>query len=122
MRRGKFLKLERLAMVAVSLMLVGSMSIKANAASSSKDVSSYTAEQVTEDMKIGWNLGNALDAINKQKGYTYNTETIWGNPVTTKENIDEIAKAGFGAVRVPVSWYNHIDSDGKIDEQWLVRL
>ncbi len=122
MRRKKFLKLERLAMVAVSIMLAGSMSIKADAAASSKDVSSYTAEQVTEDMKIGWNLGNTLDAINKNKGYYYNTETIWGNPVTTKENIDAIAEAGFGAVRVPVSWYNHIDANGTIDSKWLARV
>ena len=122
MRRNILGKIGRLAMVAVSLMLAGNMSIKAEAATNSKDVSSYTAEQVTEDMKIGWNLGNSLDAMHKSLGYTYNTETIWGNPVTTKENIDEIAKAGFGAVRVPVSWYNHIDSNGKIDEKWLARV
>lgn len=57
-------------------------------------------------MKIGWNLGNSLDAMNKGKGYTFNTETIWGNPVTTKKMIDSAAKAGYGAIRVPVSWYN----------------
>ena len=81
-----------------------------------------TAAELVADMKIGWNLGNSLDAMNKGKGYTFNTETIWGNPVTTKKMIDSVAKAGYGAIRVPVSWYNHIDSNGKIDSKWLKRV
>ena len=35
-----------------------------------------TAAELVADMKIGWNLGNSLDAMNKGKGYTFNTETI----------------------------------------------
>ena len=95
-----------------------------NTSSNTKTTSSVpkTAAEVVADMGIGWNLGNSLDAMNKGKGYTFNTETIWGNPVTTKEMIDTVAKAGYGAIRVPVSWYNHIDSNGKIDQKWLQRV
>ena len=81
-----------------------------------------TAFEVVEDMGIGWNLGNSLDAMNKNKGYNYNSETFWNNPVVTKELIDTVAAQGYGAIRVPVSWYNHIDSNGKIDEKWLARV
>lgn len=36
--------------------------------------------------------------------------------------IDTVKKAGFNAVRIPVSWGDHIDSDGKIDSKWLDRV
>lgn len=49
-------------------------------------------------------------------------ETLWGNPVTSTIMIDDIKKAGFGAVRIPVTYYNHIDSNGKIDTAWLARV
>ena len=81
-----------------------------------------TAFEVVEDMGIGWNLGNSLDAINKSKGYNLNSETFWNNPVVTKELIDTVAAQGYGAIRVPVSWYNHIDENGIIDERWLARV
>ena len=57
-------------------------------------------------MRVGWNIGNSLDAISQ--AYTYPAtslnETYWGNPATTKALIDEVAKAGFNTIRVPVSW------------------
>ena len=60
----------------------------------------YTPASLIADMKIGWNLGNTLDAPNG--------ETTWHNPVTTKEMIDKIKELGFNTVRVPVSWHNHV--------------
>lgn len=30
--------------------------------------------------------------------------------------------AGFGAIRVPVTWYNHMDTDGNVDETWMNRV
>ena len=81
-----------------------------------------TAYEVVQDMGIGWNLGNSLDAINPSKGYRYDSETFWNNPVVTKELIDAVADQGFKAIRVPVSWYNHIDENGVIDSKWLARV
>ena len=87
-----------------------------------------TVQQAINEMKIGWNLGNSLDSCNYQKKYlgeeravTY-YETAWGNPVTTKEMITEIKKAGFRSIRVPVTYYDHIDSNGKIDSKWIQRV
>ena len=54
-----------------------------------KDISSL---ELVKDMKIGWSLGNTLDGGGKSsKGSSPETiERAWGNPVTTKEMIDEI--------------------------------
>jgi aryl-phospho-beta-D-glucosidase BglC (GH1 family) len=48
-------------------------------------------------------------------------ETLWGNPVTTKAMIDMVADAGFKSVRIPVTYYDHLNSEGVIDEAWLER-
>lgn len=87
-----------------------------------------TAQQAINEMKIGWNLGNSLDSCNYQKRYMGQAqsvsyyETLWGNPQTTKEMIREIKKAGFGSVRVPVTYYDHIDANGNIDSAWIKRV
>ena len=81
-----------------------------------------TAEEVVADIVIGWNLGNALDSnMNGRRGLS--TETCWGNPKTTKEMIDTIKATGFNAVRVPVTWFNHLDlSTNEIDVEWMDRV
>lgn len=33
-----------------------------------------------------------------------------------------IREAGFGAIRVPVTWYNHMDIDGKVNAAWMARV
>lgn len=67
---------------------------------------------------VGWNLGNSLDAT----GSGMSSETSWGNPKTTKELILKVKEAGFDAVRIPTTWYNHLDSDFNISEEWLARV
>ena len=74
--------------------------------------------ELCEDITIGWNLGNSLDAT----GWGAGSETSWGNPVTTKALILKVKEAGFDAVRIPTTWYNHVDSDFNIDESWLDRV
>ena len=76
------------------------------------------AVQLCEDITIGWNLGNSLDAI----GWGMNSETAWGNPKTTKELILAVKDAGFDAVRIPATWYNHVDEDFNVDKAWLDRV
>lgn len=72
-------------------------------------------------MGPGWNLGNALDCkggeteITQINGY----ETRWGNPVITESLFAAVADAGFGTVRIPVTWYEHMDEEGNIEEAWL---
>jgi endoglucanase len=55
------------------------------------------------EMKLGWNLGNSLDANAPTQSDT-TVETAWGNPVITPELLAAVAAAGFGAVRIPVTW------------------
>ncbi len=74
--------------------------------------------ELCKDITIGWNLGNSLDAT----GWGAGSETSWGNPVTTKALILKVKEAGFDAVRIPTTWYNHVDSDFNIDESWLDRV
>lgn len=74
-----------------------------------------TVEEVITDMKIGWNLGNTLDAPNG--------ETSWGQPETTKAMIDTVCELGFGTIRIPVSWGRHVSGDDhKIDKKWMDRV
>lgn len=74
-----------------------------------------TALELVKDMRVGWNLGNTLDAP---------TETGWGNPRTTKTMIDKVKEMGFNAVRVPVTWDTHIGAapDYTINQTWFSRV
>jgi len=83
-------------------------------------------------MGVGWNLGNTLDSLDprqrewagKQPDKTREEyyETYWGNPLTTKAMIDAVAKAGFGAVRIPVTYSDHMDEYFTINAAWLDRV
>ncbi len=79
-----------------------------------------SAAEIVKDMKIGWNLGNTLDCYNVTWEVS-DFETAWGNPRTTKAMIDTVKKEGFNAVRIPVSWNEHMNGN-KIDVDWLNRV
>ena len=59
-----------------------------------------TAKQLVLDMKIGWNLGNTMDAPDG--------ETTWGNPMTAQAMLDAVKAMGFKTVRIPVTWDRHM--------------
>lgn len=92
-----------------------------------------TSQQLVEDMTFGWNLGNTLDVcqadrdgdgkINEhvEAGEKVD-ETLWGNPKSTKELFTSLKKNGVNAVRIPVTWRDHMDSDGNIDREWMDRV
>jgi aryl-phospho-beta-D-glucosidase BglC (GH1 family) len=74
-----------------------------------------SAMDLVKDMKVGWNLGNTLEAAGGETG--------WGNPKTTKKMIDEIKKAGFSTVRIPVRWdENYTDANYTIDPAYMARV
>ncbi|MCL2230697.1 MAG: glycoside hydrolase family 5 protein [Treponema sp.] len=93
---------------------------------SPKSFNNITAAELVAQIKIGWNLGNSLDAHDSQQGWLSGTisgmETAWGNPVTTKANIDAIKNAGFNTIRIPVTWYKALDDNFIIREDWLARV
>lgn len=78
-----------------------------------------TAMQITSDIKIGWNLGNTLDATG---GSGLTQETSWGNPAVTPELIQAVKDAGFNAIRVPTTWERQIGDDGTISADWMSRV
>ena len=102
------------------------------------------------NMGVGWNLGNTLEANSGSvdnmwiEAFTQRTtkdyETAWGQPEATRALIHMFKEAGFGAIRVPVTWYPHMGtvtvtvSDNKghwdmytwtgydVDPVWMARV
>ena len=93
-----------------------------------------TAFEITENMKIGWNLGNTMDAkasepsADNPKVYVdsahagVETETAWGCPKATQELFDALKAKGFNTVRVPTTWFQHLDDENNIDPEWMARV
>lgn len=92
----------------------------ATTAKPSSPISANSMEFV-KNIKIGWNLGNTLDATGSSG---LGSETSWGNPKTTKGMIDALKGAGFNTLRIPVSWGKHTGAapDYTIDEDWMDRV
>jgi aryl-phospho-beta-D-glucosidase BglC (GH1 family) len=75
----------------------------------------HNAQQIASSVRIGFNIGNTMEAIGG--------ETAWGNPLITNELIQTVKKAGFNAIRLPVSWDQYADqTTGKISATWLARV
>lgn len=90
-----------------------------------------TVWEMVSSLKMGYNLGNTLDASQDPALDWFNPtgpedwrayETCWGQPVTTQAMIDAIADKGFNIIRVPVTWFPHVDADWNINEQWMGRV
>lgn len=83
-----------------------------------------TAQEAVKNMGVGWNLGNTLDANDGTKTWTTTAEheTCWGQPVTKPELLKMMKEAGFGAIRVPVTWYQEMDANGKVNAAWMKRV
>lgn len=74
-----------------------------------------TAPNIISKMKVGYNLGNTLEAICG--------ETAWGAKKTSQTLIDSIKAAGFNAIRIPCSWFCHSDTiTNKINADWIARV
>ena len=83
-----------------------------------------TAKDAVNNMGVGWNLGNTLDAADASKTWTTTEqhETCWGQPVTKPELLKMMKEAGFGAIRVPITWYQEMVSEGKVNDAWMNRV
>ena len=54
-----------------------------------------TAKQIASKMRLGWNLGNTLEAT-------------WATPGNASQRlIDSVKAAGFNSVRLPCAWYHN---------------
>ena len=83
----------------------------------------FTTHQLVDEMGLGINLGNTLDAVGDwiNPSSILNYEQAWGSPIITKEIIEGYAKAGYSSLRIPVSWSNLISKDYKIHPDLLDR-
>lgn len=127
MMKGKAMKIGTVLKRTAAALICAAVAVGYSAASVSAEQKFEKAEDAVSNINAGWNLGNALDSCGEWIGlYTNgkpeNYETAWGNPVTTKKLITAVKNAGFNAVRVPVTWAEHIDEKGNIDEEWLNRV
>ncbi len=89
----------------------------------SSDLAQISGPELASRIKVGWNLGNTFDAsdctwVNDEMLY----ESAWNGDMTTEKHIDMLKEAGFNAVRVPVSWHNHVSENYSISEKWLDRV
>ncbi|MFV8342880.1 cellulase family glycosylhydrolase [Flavobacterium sp. XS2P39] len=77
---------------------------------------SSTAVELASKIKLGWNIGNTLEAIGG--------ETAWGNPKVTKALIDFVKQSGFNAIRIPCSWNQNLEnsSTAQIKTEWINRV
>jgi endoglucanase len=74
------------------------------------------AVQLAAQIRLGWNIGNTLDA-------TGGSETSWGNPLVTQALIDKVKASGFNAIRIPVYYGAYTDATTcKIQDAWLARV
>ena len=88
------------------------------------DIPNNEAMQFVSQIKVGWNLGNTFDAHRDDNvGDEMTIEKYWCGIYTTPEMIQALKDAGFNAVRIPVSWHNHVSGeDFTISTQWLNRV
>ncbi|MGN0620507.1 MAG: cellulase family glycosylhydrolase [Porcipelethomonas sp.] len=91
-------------------------------------LSGQSARDITSQMKIGWNLGNSLDATGSSGlAVTAPPEkfvTSWGNPAPTKELIQTVHNGGFNTIRIPTTWYQHLIYNAEtdmyeIEDSWM---
>ena len=78
-----------------------------------------------KEMKTGWVLGNTFDAFSGETRASRGSvemEKSWVGVKTTREVISAVKEAGFNAIRIPVSWHNHVDENNQIDPKWLARV
>ncbi len=90
-----------------------------------------SSQELVSSIRIGWNLGNTLDACVTDRdgaadgipeGAAEIDETLWGNPYATRELFKALTDDGFNAVRIPITWCDHVDENGKISSVWMNRV
>ena len=117
--------MKKITIIVYSLFAIASYHVQAQ--------SFETATEAVKNMGVGWNLGNALDAYSQSKSTNpaedaywgqqgLESQTCWGQALTKPELLKMMKEAGFGAIRVPVTWYNHMDKQGNVNAEWMKRV
>lgn len=75
------------------------------------------AVELAAKMKLGWNIGNTMEASGGETG--------WGNPQITEDYVKFVKANGFNAIRIPCAWdWQHLDDrkTARINQAWLNRV
>lgn len=125
-------KIEKLVCILLCLAMLGGLAGCGNVkpgetAIAEPAVKVNEAAKVVDDMTFGWNLGNTLDAFYGNNGVLHDdgvgTENCWGNPCASQTLIDGVKSTGINVIRIPVTWYNHMDPQTyEVDEAWMKRV
>jgi len=91
---------------------------------------SSNATELAAKIKLGWNIGNTLEAgdfstplLPKKCGNQPDSETCWGNPKITEDYVKFVKQSGFNAIRLPVSWNQYANqTTAEIETVWLNRI
>jgi endoglucanase len=78
---------------------------------------SSNAVQLAAKIKLGWNIGNTLEASGGETG--------WGNPLITEDYVKFVKQQGFNAIRLPCAWnMGHLSNPAtaQIDPNWIKRV
>ena len=85
------------------------------------------AASAVRAMGVGVNLSGSFDEVwedvpsDRTDPSTF--ERMNGNGLITQATLDAIADAGFRCVRIPITWWPHMDTPGStIDKVWLDRI
>ncbi len=105
------------------VLFVGIVSV--SSAYAMRDISS---SELVKELRLGWNLGNSLDALCTD-WLDYNndqtaSETCWGNVKTTQDLFTTLMNEGINTFRIPITWTGHIGNTPNytIDKNWLKRV
>lgn len=123
----KFSRISAVA-AAVALTITGmsilpEKTIETNAAS----LTGQDAKGITSQMTVGWNLGNTLESVDNNLKSTSSPAKFamaWGNPEPTQEMFTTVKEAGFNTVRIPTTWYQHLEYDDAsqmyiVNQDWM---
>ncbi len=109
------------AAIAVTVLLCFSSVSETKAGTADKP----DAWDIISQMTIGWNLGNSLDSVYWNDHPTpQQSATAWNNPEPNRELFQTVKNLGFNTVRIPVTWYQHMEYNSAtdhydIDEDWM---
>ena len=103
----------RIAVLLVASILSCALSI---AAAPDEAAADRDAADIMGSLRLGWNLGNALDAPGDERA--------WGNPTVDRSLLVAVKREGFDLVRIPVTWSPHLGEgpDYTIDPDRLQRV
>ena len=83
-----------------------------------------TTMELCRDMGIGINLGNTFESYGDWiketgDGSAKSYYTAWGSPEVTYGMIEGLYNEGFRVLRVPVHWFNLMDDDYNISDEYM---